>query len=162
MTTVRPIQAKDDAQIAKIIRNSLESVGLDQAGTAYYDPELDHLSQFYQAKPKSRDYFVAVDDSDQVLGGVGFAECELFDQCAELQKIYLAPQAQGQGLGRALMETLIQEVKSAGYRQLYLETHSSLKAAIGLYQKYGFKEIPQPENLIHTTMDRFFLKDLSD
>ncbi|MCY3034521.1 GNAT family N-acetyltransferase [Aerococcus urinae] len=162
MTTIRPIQAKDDDQIAKIIRNALESVGLDKPGTAYYDPELDHLSQFYQVKPKSRGYFLAVDDSDQVLGGVGFAECDLFDHCAELQKIYLAPQAQGQGLGRALMEKLIQEVKSAAYRQLYLETHSSLKAAIGLYQKYGFKEISQPENLIHTTMDRFFLKDLSD
>ncbi|MCY3066316.1 hypothetical protein [Aerococcus mictus] len=47
MTTIRPIQAKDDRQLAKIIRHSLESVGLDQPGTAYYDPELDHLSQFY-------------------------------------------------------------------------------------------------------------------
>ena len=162
MTTIRPIQAKDDRQLAKIIRHSLESVGLDQPGTAYYDPELDHLSQFYQAKPESRGYFVAVDDNDQVLGGVGFSACELFDQSAELQKIYLAQGVRGLGLGQALMEELIRQVKSAGYRQLYLETHFSLKAAIGLYQKYGFKEIPQPENLIHTTMDRFFLKDLED
>ncbi|MDK7171686.1 N-acetyltransferase, partial [Streptococcus oralis] len=35
MTTIRPIQAQDDAQIAKIIRNALESVGLDKPGTAY-------------------------------------------------------------------------------------------------------------------------------
>ncbi|MDK7050063.1 N-acetyltransferase family protein [Aerococcus sanguinicola] len=160
MMRFRPIQAKDDAPIASIIRSSLESFHLDQPGTAYYDPELDQLSLFYQAKPDERAYYVAVDNSGQVLGGVGFAKCELFDQCAELQKIYLSPQAQGRGLGRALMELVIDKAREAGYQKLYLETHSSLETAIILYLKYDFKEIPQPENLIHTSMDRFFLKDL--
>ena len=156
----RPIQAKDDSQLAGLIRSTLETFHLDLPGTVYYDPELDHLSDFYQAKPQERAYYVALDDQDRVLGGVGYAECGIFDHCAELQKLYLAPQSQGQGLGRMLMELVIDKTKEAGYQKLYLETHSNLATAIILYQKYGFREISRPENLIHTTMDRFFLKDL--
>ncbi|KAA9300126.1 MULTISPECIES: GNAT family N-acetyltransferase [Aerococcus] len=157
----RPIQAKDDAQLAGIIRACLESFSLDLPGTVYYDPELDRLSDFYQASPDRRAYYVLVDDRDQVLGGVGFAECGLFEQCSELQKLYLIPQVQGGGLGRSLMELVIAKAREAGYQSLYLETHSNLSTAIILYQKYGFKEIPQPDQLIHTTMNRFFVKDLS-
>ncbi|MDK6804742.1 GNAT family N-acetyltransferase [Aerococcus sp. UMB7834] len=158
--TFRLIQAKDDSQLAGLIRSTLETFQLDLPGTVYYDPELDHLSDFYQSKPQERAYYVAVDDQDRVLGGVGYAACGLFDHCAELQKLYLAPQSQGQGLGRALMELVMDKARAAGYQRLYLETHSKLATAIILYQKYGFREIPRPDHLIHTTMDRFFLKDL--
>lgn len=51
--------------------------------------------------------------------------------------------------------------KEAGYKQLYLETHSNLKAAMSLYEKPGFKKIQRPETVLHGTMDHFYLKELS-
>ena len=47
-----------------------------------------------------------------------------------------------------------------GYRQIYLETHSRLRAAIHLYQRCGYREIPRPAWVVHGTMDRFFIKRL--
>ena len=38
------ITEDDDAAIAAIIRANLERYHLDIPGTAYFDPELDHLS----------------------------------------------------------------------------------------------------------------------
>lgn len=55
---IRAIEVRDDAAIARIIRRSLVAHGLDRPGTAYFDPELDHLSRYYSASPH-RAYFIA-------------------------------------------------------------------------------------------------------
>lgn len=43
------------------------------------------------------------------------------------------------GLGSALMQVLIDEVRAAGYRQLELTVYADNQRAIGLYQKFGFE-----------------------
>ena len=42
---IRPIRPEDDAPLSRIIRSNLEQFHLDIPGTAYFDPELDHLSR---------------------------------------------------------------------------------------------------------------------
>ena len=156
---IRPILPEDDAHLAEIIRQNLEKKHLNIPGTAYFDPELAHLSRFYAALPEKRAYFVAK-CGGEVLGGAGYAECSAFEDCAELQKLYLSDSAKGKGLGRRLMETVENRARQAGYRRLYLETHSSLDAAIGLYEKRGYRSIDRPPSVQHGTMDRFYLKEL--
>jgi len=156
--TIRPITAADDPFIAKIIRTNFEQYHLNIPGTAYFDPQLDHLSAYYAQN--GRGYFVAVDENGTVLGGCGFAEFPTFARCAELQKLYLADRAKGKHVGRRLSETVEQAAKDAGYEKLYLETHSLLDAAIRLYEKLGFRPIPKPQGVQHDTMDRFYLKSL--
>ena len=46
---IRAIEPRDGAAMAAIVRRSLEAHGLDVPGTAYFDPELDHLSAHYGA-----------------------------------------------------------------------------------------------------------------
>ena len=48
--------------------------------------------------------------------------------------------------------------RSAGYDSLYLETHSSLVAAMGLYEKLQFRQIEKPAAVLHSTMNRFYRK----
>ena len=93
-------------------------------------------------------------------GGVGIGEFEGFDHCAELQKLYLTDAAKGKGLGKKLMKTAEEFARNAGYIQLYLETHTNLEAAIGLYEKLGFHQIDKPAAVLHSTMNRFYLKTL--
>ena len=88
MLHYRRLQAKDDAQIARIIRTNLERFHLNVPGTVYFDPELDHLSEFYDANPGKRACFVVLDDREQVIGGIGIAEFSGIPNCAELQKLY--------------------------------------------------------------------------
>ncbi len=144
-----------DAAMARIVRANLKAHGLDIPGTAYFDPSLDCLSAFYN-RP-GRVYYVLVQNGE-VLGGIGLAELE--GEVCELQKLYLADSAKGRGLGYVLIEKIEQAARELGYRQIYLETHTNLLAAIHVYERAGYRQIPRPEGVVHSTMNRFYLKDL--
>ena len=159
MIEIRSIQEEDDSDIATIIRANLETYGLDIPGTAYFDPELNHLSHYYLDEPEQKTYLIAVDDG-QVIGGVGIARFDGFEHCAELQKLYVADTAKGKGTGRRLLAEIQSSARRKGYRRLYLETHSVLKSAIRLYERDGFVEIGKPDCVFHSAMDRFFMKNL--
>ena len=148
MTTIRPIQPSDDAKLQQIIQKSLIAYDLALPGTAYDDPELGHLSSYYD-KSEDRQYFTALDSRNEVLGGAGIAEYDRDVGVAELQKVYLSEKARGQGLGYQLLDQVVQFAQAAGYQTLYLETHHRLGAAINLYEKYGFCSYADK-------MDRFY------
>lgn len=156
----RKIEAADDPKIAEIIRANLEKLGLNFPGTVYFDPELYHLSAYYNKIPKRRSYFVALDEAGQVIGGVGIAEFEGIASCAELQKLYLKDCAKGKGYGKELIALALVQAKALGYENIYLETHTNLAAALGLYEKTGFSEIEKPDTVQHSAMNRFYLKKL--
>lgn len=158
--TIRPITPLDDDKIAEIIRSNLKAFHLDIPGTAFFDPELDHLSRYYNIFPDKRAYFIATDTDGTVIGGVGIAEFSGFDNCAEIQKLYLSDAAKGQGLGKKLMFCAEDFAVKAGYHSLYLETHTNLEAAIRLYERIGFQQIDKPLAVLHSTMNRFYMKSL--
>lgn len=161
METIRLITAADDAALAGIIRTNLEKYHLDIPGTAYFDPELEHLSAYYNAFPAKRVYYVMTDQGGRLLGGVGIAEYDGIENCAELQKLYLTDRAKGRGLGRRLMEEAEKAALQKGYRRLYLETHTNLREAILLYEKTGFRRIEKPAGVLHTTMNLFFYREIA-
>lgn len=152
--------AADDEAIAGIIRANLEKFHLNIPGTAYYDPELDHLSTFYNRAPDKRCYFVALDETDRIVGGVGVAEFAGIEDCAEMQKLYLDDSAKSKGYSKELISAAETWAKNAGYKRIYLETHSNLKIAMKLYESSGFKRIEKPSCVLHGAMDHFYLKSL--
>ncbi len=160
MLNHRKIESGDDAKIAEIIRANLEKFHLNIPGTAYFDPELDHLSAYYKSNPEKRAYFIAFDTDQNIAGGVGIAEFSGIDCCAELQKLYLDDTAKGKGYGKELVKLAENWAKNAGYKNLYLETHTNLEAALHLYEKAGFHQIEKPCLTQHSTMNRFYLKEL--
>ena len=160
MLKYRRITAADDEAIARIVRTNLERLHLNIPGTAYYDPELDHLSTYYNRAPEKRCYFIALDEGGKVVGGVGIAEFTGIEDCAEMQKLYLDDSAKGRGYSKVLVSAAESWAKEAGYKKLYLETHSNLKIAMKLYEKLGFEEIEKPSCVLHGTMDHFYLKSL--
>ncbi len=155
----RTITAADDAELAAIIRDNLKACGLDIPGTAYFDSELDHLSTFYLNGP-GRAYIILTDDGGCVVGGVGLAPFAPFENCAELQKLYLKDAVKGVGLGYELIARIEKKAEEMGYRQIYLETHDVLQTAIHIYRKCGYKETCKPDGVVHSTMNRLFIKEL--
>ena len=143
--------------MAAIVRAALKAHGLDIPGTAYFDEALDHLSVYYD-RP-GRAYYVLLEDG-AVTGGVGLAQFEGLPGCCELQKLYLSPAAQGRGLGYRMIRFIEDRARALGYRQIYLETHTNLQAAIHEYERSGYRQIPRPAAVVHTTMDRFYIKEL--
>lgn len=160
MLNYRKIESTDDKKIASIIRTNLERLQLNIPGTVYFDPELDHLSTYYNSKLSKRAYFVALDDEGQVIGGVGIAEFDGIENCAELQKLYLDDSAKGKGYGKELIRIAEDQARLIGYKNLYLETHTNLSVALNLYEKMGFSQIERPCSISHGTMNRFYLKKL--
>ena len=158
--SIRPITEKDDAAMAFIVRESLASYGLDIPGTAYFDPELDHLSNYYH-QGQRRAYYVLIYE-DKLIGGVGYQSFEALKDCAELQKLYVALPFQGLGLGRYLLNFIEGKIFADAYRQIYLETHSSLYKAISLYYKNGYEDFKLPFDANHGAMDTFLIKKLRD
>ena len=156
----RKIEPADDKRIAEIIRANLEKFHLNIPGTAYFDKELNHLSAYYNGNPLKRAYFVALDEDGEVVGGVGIAEFDGIENCAELQKLYLDDSVKGKGYGKELMKAAEDSARALGYENLYLETHTNLSAALKLYEKTGFKRIEKPHSTQHGTMNRFYLKKL--
>lgn len=149
-----------DAPLAALIRHNLKAHGLDIPGTVYFDEGLDHLSEYYSAAPDRRAYFILVDDDGALAGGIGLAEFPLFENCAELQKLYLSATVKGRGLGYRLIEKVEDAARELGYSRIYLETHTNLRAALHIYEKSGYVAIDKPKAVIHATMNRFYIKTL--
>ena len=154
---LKRLTAEHDAAVANLVRTNLKAYHLDIPGTVYYDEGLDHLSDFYD--DPGRVYYVLLQDG-QVVGGIGLAEFGFFESCCELQKLYLIDSAKGRGLGYDLINHIENRAREMGYWQMYLETHNNLQTAIHVYEKAGYHEITRPESVVHSTMNRFFLKRL--
>ena len=89
-------------------------------------------------------------------GAIWFARCcgEMVGTCAllyhpeqgyELSKMGVTRLYRGMGIGRQLVETALEKVKSLGASTIFLETHSSLIPAKQLYLKFGFQVRPFPQ-----------------
>lgn len=60
-------------------------------------------------------------------------------EVAKLRLFLLEPEFRGQGLGRRLLHANMSFARGAGYRRMMLWTHESHRAAVGLYQRTGWR-----------------------
>lgn len=64
----------------------------------------------------------------------------------ELAKMAVRKDMQGQQIGSKMLQHAIDTAVKMGVKRLILFSNTKLQAAIHLYSKYGFKEIPLGEN----------------
>jgi putative acetyltransferase len=65
----------------------------------------------------------------------------------EVAKMAVTLTAQGGGVGRQLLEKVVQEATTSGATRLYLETNHKLTPALRLYEAVGFRRVP-PERVV--------------
>ena len=58
--------------------------------------------------------------------------------CAQLRWFIVAPELQGSGLGRVLMDQAMEFCRATGFKEVFLDSFSGLNAAGRLYGDYGF------------------------
>ncbi|HYC40025.1 MAG TPA: GNAT family N-acetyltransferase [Chitinophagaceae bacterium] len=157
---IRPIEPRDNAALARIIRSTLEEFGAVRPGTVYYEETTDHLYELFR-DPMSAYWVVEIDG--EVVGGAGIYPTEgIPEDTSELVKMYLIPKARGLGLGKTLIEKCVAEAKEKGYKKLYLESMPELKRAISLYEKAGFHYLDKQFDTAHTGCAVWMLKELAD
>jgi putative acetyltransferase len=65
----------------------------------------------------------------------------LNDQSGEVKRLYLRPAFRGRGLGRYLLEHVIERARRIGYEALYADTLPSMTDALSLYTRMGFERV---------------------
>jgi putative acetyltransferase len=142
MPVIRDILLSDNRAMASILRATLVEFNVDLDGTAYYDASTDDLFSFFN-HPACK-YFIAELDG-KVVGGAGIYPTQhLPEGTCELVKMYLLPDVRNIGLGSRLIEQCLDFAKTAGYKQVYIETMPELQKAVTLYKKFGFEHLDGP------------------
>lgn len=157
--SIRPIEARDDASMAAVIRTVMPSFGADGPGFAIHDPEVDHVTAAY-AQPRCSYFVVEIDG--RVVGGAGVAPLENGEpDVCELRKMYFLPEARGIGAGSAMMQRCLDAARGHGFKRCYLETLTGMDGAQALYLRSGFERLCAPMGGTgHFSCDRFFLRTL--
>ncbi len=141
MTIIRPSQSEDIPAITAIYAHHVLH------GTGTFELEAPSQNDMAERRAdvlaKNLPYLVAV-KGDQLLG---FAYCNWFKprpayRFSAEDSIYLAPEAIGLGLGRALLAELVTRAEQAGVRKLIAVIGDSANSSsIGVHRCTGFSPV---------------------
>jgi GNAT superfamily N-acetyltransferase len=103
-----------------------------------FDHELKNLPGDY-APPDGR-LLLAKDDDDQIAGCIAMRKHS--PGICEMKRLFVRPAYRSTGLGRVLVNTIIDEARKLGYTHMRLDTlPGRMDKAIALYRSIGFVDI---------------------
>lgn len=76
---------------------------------------------------------------------VGFCMLSVGDGIGEVIAVAVDPLVQGQGIGEALMQAIVEDARRMGITVLVLKTGTRNRVAQGLFQKIGFEKTGREE-----------------
>ncbi|HMU32720.1 MAG TPA: GNAT family N-acetyltransferase [Pyrinomonadaceae bacterium] len=138
MTEFVDAEANGSIEDARTIFREYEKwLGLDLCFQGF-EEEVRSLPGRY-AKPDGR-LILAYKDGE-LAGGIALRK--IGDGICEMKRLYLRENSRGGGIGRELIEKLIEEARSIGYKKMRLDTFPpKMGKAVRLYESHGFYEIP--------------------
>jgi ribosomal-protein-alanine N-acetyltransferase len=97
------------------------------------------LSAFAQARPMRGAIWVAVDSqTDEILGYAGVEVSALWGEM-DLINIAVAPAHRRRGIGRLLLERIVNLCRQRGVPLLWLRVRASNRGALRFYRRMGFR-----------------------
>ncbi|MFL6137025.1 MAG: GNAT family N-acetyltransferase [Frankiaceae bacterium] len=141
---VRPARQEEHAAIGALTVVAYRHGGLLDGDTGY-EAELADAA----GRAATTELLVAVDATGRVVGtatlclGTASPHAELAgEDDAELRMLAVAPEAQGTGVGRALVEECLDLARRAGCRRFVLSSRDLMRPAHRLYERLGFIRAP--------------------
>ncbi len=130
--SVRAGTRADKEQIIGLVHAVLEEYGLIPEPSGV-DNDLNDVEESYR-----NGYFGVIESNDKIIAT--YALYPLNEKSVEIRKMYAHPSVRGKGLGKWMVNHLVEIAKHNGFQEVELETATPLKEAIGLYLKMGFIE----------------------
>lgn len=110
-----------------------------------FDEEVSTLPGKYA--PQEGRLYIAF-ENDEALGCIALRE--IGDGVCEMKRLFLRESARGKGVGKMLIEKVLEDALEIGYRLMRLDTYPpKMGKAVDLYKAYGFYEIPSYYNNPH-------------
>jgi GNAT superfamily N-acetyltransferase len=79
-------------------------------------------------------------DSNGIAKAIGFYR-KIRADAVEIKRLYVRPEARGEGLGRKVLRRLIDEARNAKYAEMFLDSTAFMSAAHALYRAEGFRDV---------------------
>lgn len=151
---IRDWQPSDRQPVSEVVRTVLAEYGLGFEPDKT-DRDAIHVEDTYWYT--GGEFWVA-EHQNHVIGSGGYHPSHRAPNAVELRKMFILPDFRRRGLGRFMLNELEQSAASKGFTEMWLETASVLKEAIGLYEQCGY----QPSTGVETRRcDRIYYKALS-
>jgi putative acetyltransferase len=133
---ISQVSNTDDVAIVRsLMREYQQALGVDLC-FQNFETELARLPGAY-APPTGR-LLLATHEGVPVgcvaLQGIGRERCEM-------KRLYIRPIARGLGIGRALVQRILDDARSMNYLDVVLDTLPSMTDAQHMYERFGFHEI---------------------
>lgn len=131
-------------------------LGLNEEFEAYVAVPLAEFA--LRRSPDERIWII--ESGEELIGTITLTRFS--EETAQLRWFYVLPEFHGKGLGKLLIEKLLEFAVQLGYKKIILGTVSTLTEAISLYKKYGFKLIDSSTHFIwgQNTTEETYLKEL--
>jgi GNAT superfamily N-acetyltransferase len=140
MSAVRTVEAADLEDIRRLFRAYADFLKADHGHDLYaegFDAELAALPGNY-AGPKGA-LLLGRGADGAALGCIALRD--LGGGTGEVKRLFVAPEARGQALGRALVGGVLARARALGYARVVLDSLPTLHASHSLYRSLGFADI---------------------
>lgn len=131
--TIAP--AQDMAEVAMLFREYAAYLGVAEVLPGF-EAELQSLPGDYT--PPSGALLLAR-DGNAALGCIALKP--LAPEMGEIKRLYVRPVGRGRGAGKALVAAVLECARTAGYREVKLDTMAHLAEAQALYRGFGFAPV---------------------
>jgi len=141
--SIRTARADELTEVGELSLIAYRAEGLAPEGNQYADRLTDAVSRHREAE-----LLVAADHTGRLLGtvtvarpGTPWAQVAGPDEI-EFRMLAVHPDGRGRGIGRALVDSVLDRARVEGFRGVALSTMESMRAAHHLYERIGFRRAP--------------------
>ncbi len=113
---------------------------LSKAHWGYSQEQMDQWREELTITPDyiSKHQVFLIKSDNQIIGY--YAYCKLSVKEVELDNLFIHPEFMGQGLGKILMNDLLDKVQASGYQKITLYADPNAES---FYKNYGFNTVDQ-------------------
>ena len=108
---------------------------------------------------KLADFMIACDEENNIIGYIGI--WTLLDEC-QINKIAVMPEKRKIGIGKAILNHVLELTRDMGVKSWYLEVRESNTAAQALYRSAGFSSVGTRKNYYINPVEDAVLMSLEE